>query len=417
MINKRLHTPEGVKDFKPDECAYKRKIEKNIEKVFISYGYKRVTTPTLEYEEVFDNIGSVEGSEKYRFISREGELLVLRSDMTPAICRMAATAFKNEDMPLRFYYIENIFRYNENNQGKQRELTQAGIELFGIEGINGDAEVLITAIGSLLNLNLTDFKIDIGHASFLEGAMEEAGICESDREKIVAAILDKDYITVSEIIKELDIGEDYKAFFDNLSVCLGDVSVLDRAEKLFKNSLSVGAISHLKELYGILKGCEMEKYICFDLGIVPQFEYYTGIIFRGYALGTGYSILSGGRYDRLCRSFDGDFSAVGFAVKINELMPVLETNSISFSTKKADTLLVYTDEGKFCALKAGRILRKSGMNIENFFGGIDDGLEYAHKKGYGGILYFIDDENVKIYNINEGCEDTMKIDDLLDAER
>ena len=406
MIKKRLHTPEGVKDFRPEEFAYKRAIEKIIETVFISGGYKRVNTPTLEYEEVFTDIGSVSTEEEFKFLSREGDLLVLRADMTPAICRMTAAAYCDDDLPLRFYYVENMFRYNEKNQGKQREMCQAGIELLGVRGIEGDTEVLILAVTSLKNLGVEDFKIDIGHAEFIDGALEEAGVRENDSKKIKEAILDKDYITISEIISKLDIRKEIKDFLENLPLCLGGEEVLVRAEEIFKNKKSRNALKYMRELYRILKG----------VGFVAQLEYYTGIIFRGYSLGTGYSILSGGRYDRLPASFDRDFSAVGFAVKINELIPVLKNSGITFSGKKADTLLVYTENGRFKALDAGIKLRKSGMNIENFYGKIEDALDYARDRGFGGVLYFTNDENVKIYNISENKSAVVDINELTGDE-
>ncbi|MCD7904400.1 MAG: ATP phosphoribosyltransferase regulatory subunit [Clostridiales bacterium] len=416
MINKRLHTPEGVKDFKPEEYAYKKGIEKVTETTFISNGYKRVNTPTLEFAEVFTEVGSDVGLERYKFLSREGDILVMRSDMTPAICRLAATAYSDEALPLRFYYIENMFRYNEKNQGKQREFTQGGIELIGEAGINGDCEVLICAVSSLLNLGLKDFKIDIGHAEFLEGALEEAGVSDSEAVKIKAAIIDKNYVKVSEIIERLDIKSEIKEFLCNLPLYLGGSEVLSKAKEIFKSNKALKALEYMRKICNCLKGCGLERYVCFDLGIVPQLEYYMGIIFRGYAIGSGYSILSGGRYDRLSLSFERSFSAVGFALKIDELIPLLEAKRVKVKKKKADTLLLYSSEGKNAALSAGIKLRKDGMNIENFYGEIDDGLKYAEERGFGGVIYFIDGESVKLYNVNEGEEVVVKISELLGAE-
>ncbi|MCD8090547.1 MAG: ATP phosphoribosyltransferase regulatory subunit [Clostridiales bacterium] len=416
MINKRLHTPEGVKDFKPEEYAYKKGIEKIIETTFISNGYRRVNTPTLEFSEVFAEVGSDAELERYRFLSREGDILVMRSDMTPAICRLAATAYSNEDLPLRFYYIENMFRYNEKNQGKQREFTQGGIELIGEAGIEGDCEVLICAVSSLLNLGLDSFKIDIGHSEFLEGALEEAGVSDEASSKIKAAIIDKNYVKVSEIIDSLDIKKEIKDFLCDLPLYLGGSEVLSKAVEIFSSEKPLRALEYMQKISDCLKGCGLDKYVSFDLGIVPQLEYYTGIIFRGYALGSGYSVLSGGRYDRLSLSFERSFSAVGFALKIDELIPLLENKGVKVKKKKTDTLLLYSEKGKNAALSTGIKLRKGGMNIENYYGEIDKAIKYAEDKGLGGVIYFIDNENVKLYNVNEGEETVVKISELLGAE-
>ncbi len=416
MINKRLHTPEGVKDFKPDEYDYKKGIEKIIETTFISNGYRRVNTPALEFSEVFNDAGSDVGLERYRFLSPEGDILVMRSDMTPAICRLAATAYSDEDLPLRFYYIENMFRYNEKNQGKQREFTQGGIELIGEAGIEGDCEVLICAVSGLLNLGLDSFKIDIGHSEFLEGALEEAGVSDDIKKEIKSAIIDKNYVKVSEIIGRLDIKKEIKSFLCDLPLYLGGGEVLLKAREIFSAEKPLKALEYMMKISECLKGCGLDKYVSFDLGIVPQLEYYTGIIFRGYALGSGYSVLSGGRYDRLSLSFERSFSAVGFALKIDELIPLLLAKGVKVKKKKTDTLLLYSEEGKNAALSTGIRLRKGGMNIENFYGSMEDGIKYAEDRNFGGIIYFIDDERVKLYNLNEGEETVVKISELLGAE-
>ena len=81
MIIKKLHTPEGVKDYLPSECILKTKIENNVSKVFKSFGYVPVKSPTFEYSDVFDNKGSVSDKNLYRFVDRDGSILTLRSDM------------------------------------------------------------------------------------------------------------------------------------------------------------------------------------------------------------------------------------------------------------------------------------------------------------------------------------------------
>lgn len=79
MIIKKLHTPEGVKDYLPSECILKTKIENNVSKVFKSFGYVPVKSPTFEYSDVFDNKGSVSDKNLYRFVDRDGSILTLRS--------------------------------------------------------------------------------------------------------------------------------------------------------------------------------------------------------------------------------------------------------------------------------------------------------------------------------------------------
>ena len=173
MIIKKLHTPEGVKDYLPSECILKTKIENNVSKVFKSFGYVPVKSPTFEYSDVFDNKGSVSDQNLYRFVDRDGSILTLRSDMTPAIARIVATTYSDKKMPIRLSYIENLFRHTVNYQGKLNEFTQAGVELIGAHSISADVEVLVMAIKAILSSGVKNFKIDLGHSNFLKGVLEE----------------------------------------------------------------------------------------------------------------------------------------------------------------------------------------------------------------------------------------------------
>ncbi len=121
MLDFKLHTPIGVGDLLPDETESKRIITRKIENVFESYGYRAVESPMFEYIEVFsdEKMGSISPKEMFRFFDKDGSTLSLRSDMTPPIARMAATAFEEEPLPLRLCYYGNAFRDSKSYQGKK----------------------------------------------------------------------------------------------------------------------------------------------------------------------------------------------------------------------------------------------------------------------------------------------------------
>ena len=133
MRDNKLYTPVGVRDILFNECDIKRYVSHEIGEVFRSFGYQQVETPTFEYMEVFsdEKLGATKQKEMYRFFDRDGSILALRTDMTPPIARIVATCFEKKHLPMRFSYFGNVFRYNEEYQGKQREFYQAGIELLG----------------------------------------------------------------------------------------------------------------------------------------------------------------------------------------------------------------------------------------------------------------------------------------------
>lgn len=414
MIDNKLHTPEGVKDYLPEEYMYKSEVESRIETVFKRYAYNPVKSPAFEYAEVFEGKGSIDTTRMHKFLDRDGSILALRSDMTAAIARIAATAYNTEALPLRFYYIEDSFRYNKHYQGKLREFTQAGIELIGINSIAADAEVLAAAINSLLSAGLTDFVINIGNAAFLAGLLAASGLDEQTCKAVKELITAKDYAGVQRILKNNTPDEKIAKLLERLPFLIGTTELIEDVHSIVNNEKSAEAVAHLKAIYDIMTDYGLEKYIRFDLSLLGDLDYYTGLIFRGYTTGTGFSVIDGGRYDSLSKKYGASYPSVGFAIKINDLISALKSQGINFEHEYADTLLAYSPSGRKNALAAADELRRNGLNIENSLLGDDlkRNMQYAHSKNMGGILFFGENDIVRAINLNDNTEKEINISDL-----
>ena len=133
LSKRNIYTPEGVQDILVEECYTKRGIEDSIRKVFRGFGYFEIETPSLEFYDTFSADGDLIPQEAmFKFFDQQGRILVLRPDITIPVARIVATKYKNTDYHLKFSYIGNTFRYNELGGGKQKEFTQAGLELIGV---------------------------------------------------------------------------------------------------------------------------------------------------------------------------------------------------------------------------------------------------------------------------------------------
>jgi len=418
MINYKIHTPEGVKDYLPLEIAFKNKIETQIQNVFKNYGFCPVKSPTFEFVEVFEESGSLDTRQMYKLLDKDGSVLALRPDMTPAIARISASFYQKEDIPLRFYYIDNTFRNNKNYQGKLREFTQAGVELIGINSRDADAEIVAVAINSLIASGLRDFRIDIGQVQFFNGLLEEAGFDSNICDIIKNNVNKKDFVAVNNIVSKFNINENIKKIFEELPVLLGGKDIISKVKKLITNKKSINALLELEKIYNILGDYQLQNFVSFDLGLTGNFEYYTGLILRGYSCDTGYSIVDGGRYDNLLKNYGCNYPSVGVAIKINELMSAIEKQGIENESQFADTLLVYTDSGRKVALSAADQMRRTGLSIENSILGddLEKNKEYARHKNMGGILYFIDSKKVKVINLISNKESELNIEDILKKE-
>ena len=143
----------------------------------------------------------------------------------------------------------------------------------------------------------------------------------------------------------------------------GSSEVLDRAESLTDNEEALAAVKRLKEIYELLKIYGVEKYISFDFGMLNKYQYYTGVIFRGYTYGTGDAVVKGGRYDHLLARFGKPSPSIGFAVVVDQLLSALGRQKIAVPVEQGPTLLIYEKKDRTSAMMEANNLRKQGCSV------------------------------------------------------
>lgn len=417
MSRQLLHTPEGVRDIYNSECERKIKLQDDIYKVMKNHGFRDIQTPTFEFEEIFSKErGSVSSKDMYKFVDRDGSTLVLRPDITPSIARCTAKYFKDEKMPIRLCYMGSTFINSSSYQGKLKETTQIGVELINDTSIEGEGEMLAVTIESLLASGIEEFQVEIGHAEFVAGLVEEAGLGAEDEDEIRDLIEDKNIFAVAHLLEEKDISLDLKHVFESLSELFGNLDVLNKAKKLTNNKRSLNAIKHLEHLYEILEIYGLEKYVTFDLGMLSKYNYYTGIIFKAYTYGTGDTIANGGRYDNLVGQFGKEAPAIGLAINVDELMLALSRQKISFQSNK-NTLLLYKQNILEQAINLAKYFRKTGATTELLKKEeqykLEDYISYAKRMSIGGILYFESPDKIQVYDVEKGTKNEVDINDFM----
>ena len=392
MKNNRIHTPFGVKDYLPDECLIKKVITNAIDKVFTGYGYNEVITPTFEYIEVFsdDKMGSTSPANMYKIFDRDGAVLALRSDMTPPIARVASTAYADEKNAVRLYYFGNAFRFNASYQGKLSEFFQAGTELMGEDSPYADAEVIAVACESLIAAGVKDFKIMVGEVEFFKGLLKQSLLSDEDCKILQDLVANRNYVGVEEFTEKRDMDADTKELLRSLPKLVGGEEVLKKASELIYDEGAIASLKRMEDIFDILRCYGADKYISFDLGMVNRLNYYTGIIFRGYTYGSGYSVVDGGRYDNLAELYGKKMPSVGFCIKINEIINFLEKTGTDIVKAPLKALFAYDKTGVSAAIKIASAYRKKGMAVENSLLGDDfnENMNYAKEKNFSHMLYF-----------------------------
>jgi ATP phosphoribosyltransferase regulatory subunit len=328
----------------------------------------------------------------YKFFDREGDTLVLRPDMTPSIARCVAKYYEDETLPIRLAYKGNTFINNSSYQLKLKETTQIGAELINDNSSSADAEIIAIAINSFLALGIKDFTVDIGQVDFYEGIVQEFGIHGENEARLRELIQNKNFFGLEEFVSHSDISKDGKEVISKFSELYGGYEILETAKNLTYNSTARHAVEHLESVYRILSVYGYEKYISFDFGMLNKYDYYTGIIFKGYTYGSGDAVMKGGRYDNLLGQFGKKAPSVGFSVNVDELLLAMTSQKIEIDTKRKRRMIVYHGAGYKPAIELAKELRSMGIVCEvmrHFQGrSMLQYIELAKEQGMERICYF-----------------------------
>ncbi len=366
MKDELLHTPDGVRDIYNGECTKRLHIQEKLHQVLLKYGYHDIQTPTFEFFDIFGReIGTTPSRDLYKFFDKKGNTLVLRPDFTPSIARSAAKYYVDEDMPIKLCYMGNTFVNHSDYRGRLKETTQCGAELMGEAQISADAEILAMVVESLRSCGLKEFQISVGHAQFLSGLIEAAGMTGEKVEEVRELLFNKNFFGVEESVASLSIKDDLKKLFGLLGSFNLDIEELEQAKAYAKDyPVILEAVEQLQKLHDFLTIYGIEKYVSFELGIISNYQYYTGIIFSGYTYGSGEPIVRGGRYDKLLSYYGKNTPAIGFAIVVDQLMAALSRQKIEIDTPNNSALIVYDENHAAEAIRKAMILRVQGMMVQ-----------------------------------------------------
>lgn len=320
-----VNTPEGTRDRLFAECQERREVQGRLIRLFRQRGYLEVSTPDTEFYDLFALSGSAIPQERMlQVCDLSGKICVLRPDSTTPIARVAATKLRSLPLPQRLYYDQRVYRANPANNGGSREIPQCGVELIGADGMKADLEIIATAIDALRSCGASRFHVELGHAGFFRDLTARMQLDEDELEQMRALIEGKNFAALNTLLAP-HAGNSACAALKRLSRLFGGVEVLAEAEKLAGKT---AAVDYLRSLYDELSAAGYGPYVRFDLGMVHQIDYYTGVVFRGYVEGAGDAVLSGGRYDHLVEVFGREAQATGFAVDVDAVARTLPETTL-----------------------------------------------------------------------------------------
>jgi ATP phosphoribosyltransferase regulatory subunit len=345
--------PRGTRDWKPADLAALRALEAGLRGEFARWGYREVATPTLEtLDTVAHGVGVAAPDALFKVLDRTGEILVLRPDMTVPLARVVAMG-DPADADARFCYFAPVFRGQERTRGGQREFHQAGIERIGRAGADADAEVIALAVAALEAAGAGAFQIGIGHAAFLRALLNEAELDEEEQHTAQALLFRRDFVTLRDLLSQSPprVAEMILA----LPSLRGDAAIARAASV----PAAAAALEELRAVQSALDAYGLDLRAEIDLGLIRDFDYYTGIVFEGYAQGHGLTLLGGGRYDGLMSRFGRALPAIGFAIEVER---VLSWRG-AVAGGSAPLRIVYEPSVRVEAIAAVRGLRALGFAV------------------------------------------------------
>ena len=367
MERKLLHTPEGVRDLYGTECENKLLLQNRMHQVLKLYGYRDIQMPSFEFFDIFNKErGSVASKNMFKFFDREGNTLVLRPDMTPQVARCAAKYFENDELPIKLCYLGNTFVNKSSYQGRLKETTQLGCELIGDSSVTADAEMVAMMIETLLTAGLREFQVEVGQVAYFKGLVNEAGIDADTEEELRLLIQKKNFFGVEELARGCGLSDSIREALFMLPQLFGSPEKLDEAKGYVNNAESLHAIDHLKSVYELLKVYGYEKYVSFDLGMLSELTYYTGIIFRAVTYEVGEPVANGGRYDELISQYGKPAASIGFSINVDFVLLALSRQKMALPANRLPLMLLYRADEAADAIRLADHYRKSGISVGLF---------------------------------------------------
>lgn len=295
---------KGVRDFYPKDERVQQHMFDVMSATAEQFGYEPYNASILEPTELYTGKTSEEiiKEQTYTFTDRGGRSVTLRPEMTPTVARMVGKKKRELGFPLRWYSIPNCFRYERPQKGRGREFWQLNIDLFGVESIAADAEVIELAYTTLKNFGATDdmFTIKVADRNLLETAFDAAGMDDAQKQAY-RQLLDKKL--------KIDPKE-----FEKEAKKITDTDPLQLIESTDDSVKEVEC--NVRDLVKLLQERGVTN-IEFDPSIVRGFDYYTGMVFEVFDIKkeNARSMFGGGRYDYLVEEYGGPSTpAVGFGM-------------------------------------------------------------------------------------------------------
>ncbi|MDO8269525.1 MAG: histidine--tRNA ligase [Candidatus Levybacteria bacterium] len=395
-------TLKGFRDFLPNEARKRQYIIEILKKVFESYGFERLETPSLEYEDILLGKYGEEGDKlMYRFEDNGGRRVALRYDQTVPLARVVAQFSNTLPTPFKRYQMQNVWRADNTQKGRFREFLQCDIDTISSDSPMADAEIIACAAQALKKLGFEKFRFFINDRKIFK-----------DISNVAIGAIDKlKKIGEERVVEEL--------------VTRGEYDTSEKATQVLLEIKQSTPTYWIEEVISKAKSLGVdENQLAFTPTLARGLDYYTSTIIEleieGYTAG---SVGGGGRYDNLIGIFSGqDIPAVGFAFGFDRLIEAMEEKKLFPPDLTTTKVLVTTPSPKLLtiSLSISNLLRSNSINTEVWLdenAKLERQFKYAEKKDISYVVIPLDNETVELRSKSKSGKITknkLRTDQLLE---
>jgi histidyl-tRNA synthetase len=337
----------GVRDFYPADFAARAAIFEAWRKAARAFGYQEYDASVLEPTELYVAKSSQEivSEQTYTFTDRGDRSVTLRPEMTPTVARMVAARRRDLGMPVRWFSIPNLFRYEAPQRGRVREHWQWNVDVFGIANHEAEAELIEVAVEALRKLGLPpeEYEVRLNDRAAVEAWLAAEGI-SGDRARAVVRVLDR---------RAKLSADDFAA---QLREAAGKEVSAEMAEpesvRALRETLAARGIANARYAPEVVRG----------------FDYYTGIVFEFFDRDARNprALAGGGRYDRLLEAFgEPGVPTAGFGMGETVLQDALEVRGAAPDVAVAPRAIVIpvSEDDRAEAWEVARAARRDGASV------------------------------------------------------
>ena len=412
----------GTRDFYPEDMRIRNWLFERFHSAARSHGFEEYDAPVLESEELYTRKAGEEiVGQLYNFEDKGGRKVALRPEMTPSLARMVMARAGALALPIKWYSIPQCWRYERTQRGRGREHYQWNVDIWGMNGIEADAELLSVLVQFFDSVGLSseDLVIRISSRKVLEEVLGSLGL-EGEIFAQTCVIVDKmDKLPEDVIEAQLsDLGLSSESISTIRSV-LGITDLESLSSALSSDS---EALIELQSLFSLCDSYGISDWVSFDASVVRGLAYYTGPVFEAHdRAGNLRAICGGGRYDKLIGTLGGnDLPATGFGFGDMVVMELLADKGLlpELSTGVSDVVFGMGTELRGAAMQVAAKLRSAGRTVDLV---LEDKkmkwvFKHAERCGATRLVMVMPDEwaegKVRIKDLDTGEESTVAMEDL-----